>query len=244
VAYGDCGSLGLRGCSNLEAHPAGVDGRPPGVHYVQVYRRCCGRAECPTCYEVWASKEAKRAEHRIRAYKPVRYRSPVHVAVSVPSRLYGLEFVKLRVKARQIARKAGLVGGCSIFHPFRFDVESKASYWSPHFHILGYGWVVGTDRLYEDTGWVVRNKGVRRSVKATLSYLLSHAGVHKGRHTVTWWGALSYNKLSVAPLEPERHFCPMCGLELRPFLLAEGLDPPDQVGTYYLDDGRFVSWDL
>ena len=234
-AYHDCGSKGLRGCSNVAAHPGGVDGRPPRAEYVEVYRRCCMRAECPLCYEAWAAKEGERAAHRLRAFRVGRFSRPVHVLVSPPSEVWGLEYVKLRRKAYQMSRKAGLVGGCAVFHPFRLDPLRV----SPHFHVVGYGWIGGTAEISRATGWVVRNLGVRKTLRGTLSYLLSHAGIRSRTHSLTWFGGLSYNKLKVSPLPREEHLCPMCGEELRPFLLAEGLDPPDRVGSFYLSDGRF-----
>lgn len=94
-------------------------------------------------------------------------------------------------KGRRMA--SGFVGGVDIFHPWRVerDAEGRAlahgpdkyrqgrNVFSPHFHVLGVGHVLNTDVFYARTGWVVKNKGVRRSVAATVAYLLEHAGVRK-----------------------------------------------------------------
>jgi hypothetical protein len=135
----------------------------------------------------------------------------------------------------KLAKKCGLFGGCSIFHPFR-EHEDKSWYWSPHFHVLGFGWVRHVKTLYEKYGWIIKNVGVRKSVHATLMYQLSHAGVHKDHHVVTWFGALSYNKLRVDPFREVKPCCPLCDHELEDLLFCGSLDrpPPDVEGNYFL----------
>ena len=39
---------------------------------------------------------------------------------------------------------------------------------------------------------------------------MSHCGIRKGNHTVTWIGRLSYSKLKVEKEPPNTH-CPCCG---------------------------------
>jgi len=115
-------------------------------------------------------------------------------------------------------------------------------YFSPHFHMLGYGWIRNTAENYSRTGWVVKNVGVRKSVVATAQYQLSHAGIHESCHTVTWFGGLSYNKLRVPMEEEPVDKCPLCG---RPLVwlrwVGEGDPPlPDEEGSYYVDPGGWV----
>ncbi len=126
-------------------------------------------------------------------------------------------------------------------HPFRFD-RQRGWFFSPHYHVLGYGWIHGTKENYERTGWVIKNLGVRSSVYRTAQYQLSHAGVwmdkrQRKRATITWFGALAYNRFS-APREKHSEKCPLCGsaLKLLPALpqvtieriFGEG-DPPDRI---------------
>jgi hypothetical protein len=152
-----------------------------------------------------------------------------------------------------VARAAGLRGGCLIFHPWREHKDETGRglgdwFWSPHFHIVGYGWISQT--AYARTGWVVKNHGLRKSVYETLSYQLSHAGVHmpqkgilpvaKGSKphkfcTLVWFGCCSYNKLKVAK-RVERATCPECGYELVRLVWVGDGDPPAPV------EGE--SWDL
>jgi hypothetical protein len=262
VAYSDCGDLKFRGCLNVSEHSS-LDSSISGKAYVEGYYRSCNRKECPTCYETWASLEASRAEYRLlsfcqskalvrevfsisdddrrykyveRAFRSAR-RKPIHVIYSIPKRLWGWDITKLRPSLYKIAKDTGLYGGCSIFHPFRENAQTKKWYFSPHFHIVGFGWIRRVKSLYEATGWIIKNAGVRKTVHGTLLYQLSHAGVNAKRHVVTWFGALSYNKLRVDPRPVVKPVCPLCESELVCLLFVGGLDrpPPDEEGKFYLE---------
>ena len=235
-AYDDCGDWRARGCENVGGHPAGLD-RVAGGIVVEFYKRRCMRKECPICYEAWAGKEAQRIDHRLRSFKLDRFRKVIHLIASVPIEDYSLSFTDLRRKAYKIVKKARFIGGCCIFHPFR--LREDRWYFSPHFHFLGFGWIMGTKNLFEESRWIVKNVGVRKSVLGTALYQLSHAGVsEKGYHVVTWFGSLSYNKLAVDPLPQEVHVCPICGHEFVKMFMGQftGLDPPE-AGVYYLVGG-------
>ena len=243
-AYDDCGKKRYRGCLNVSEHPGGLD-REPGLAYVQVYPRRCFRAVCPKCYESWAGREAGRAEHRLQGYRPRTARGVIHLSVSVPSKDWSLPYGRLRPRAYEVARAAGFKGGCSIFHPWREDEETGVWSLGPHFHMLGFGWIAGAEKVHEATEWVVKNLGLRKSVSATLLYQLSHAGIHGDFHTVTWFGALAYGKLKVEAMEPEKPTCPLCKAELTPLLwMAELGDPPGDVGCYFLERGGWVQRSL
>jgi len=257
VAYADCGALRFRGCLNVDEHGGALDdpGRQ-GKAYVQGYYRSCNRKECPKCCGSWASLEANRAVYRLlsfcvsrdlvreiysimdderrsryleRAFSHAR-KKVIHVIFSVPRDFYHEDISVLRASLYKIAKKCGLSGGLAIFHPFR----SKD--WSPHFHVLAFGWVRHVKVLYERYGWVIKNVGVRKTVFGTLIYQLSHAGVHEDHHTVTWFGSLSYNKMFVDPLPECRPVCPLCGGSLVDLVFCGSLDrpPPDKEGDYFL----------
>jgi len=111
--------------------------------------------------------------------------------------------IELRVRANEILRSNGFLGGCIIFHPFRkfilfngkwIDEETANNYlrkkiknlkdppvkwiWGPHFHIIGWGYLTQSDDFFDQTGgWVYKNLGPRRSVYDTAFYLLTHAGL-------------------------------------------------------------------
>jgi hypothetical protein len=137
----------------------------------------------------------------------------------------------MRSEAIRVSKRVGIVGGSMIYHPFR-ENRSKTWFFSPHFHVIGYGW----HRGFKVSGWVVVNHGVRKSVHATVMYQLSHAGVHEKYHTTTWFGDLSYNKLKVPLLIVEKPKCPLCGSELVPLIyVGEGsVPPPVDEGDYFL----------
>jgi len=247
-AYFDCGSKRYKGCLEVDLHNQAVldDRDVVGKIFVKLYRRSCGRMECPICYEKACGKAAYKVEHRLEAWSRGR---PIHVVVS-PSKndVYRLSFEDLRKKVYDVLKGVGVYGGSVIFHPFRklneddeSEVQHGVWYVSPHFHVIGYGWVHGIKQNYVKNGWVVKNVGVRKSVKATVMYQLSHCGVHEKKHSLTWFGRLSYNKLRVPRLEEEKELCPLCGSKLRLLLKikhCEGLK--EEEGDYYLDVGSFM----
>lgn len=282
VQYSECGDSSVRGCLHGEDHHGGLDSLDRGGKaFVELYRKCCWRKECPVCYEKWASREASRAGYRLLNYvcskKRVRKifsvvdddkryrliegafrsakRKVIHVVFSPPSDVIHLNVRVLRTRLYKIAKDCGLFSGLAIFHPFRqrcvvcggskpFKKERCSScrgtefewYFSPHFHVLGFGWIVKVKRGFERHGWVVKNEGVRKTVHGTLTYQLSHAGVHKNHHVVTWFGGLSYRKLFLDPMPDVVRVCPLCHRKLVDLVFIGGLDrpPPDKEGRYYL----------
>ena len=235
-----CGVWMWRGC--LEDHrrfkfvegQLSLSGAPASdFDVVEAYKASCGRLACPVCYEKACAKLAIKIEHRISQFRiKGRDLRPIHVVVSPnETDTLTLDFPELRKKAYSMAMACGMIGGSIMIHPFRLynedddaeDLEAGFShtkapaswYLSPHFHIIGYGWLHGTKENYEKTGWVVKNLRVRHSVRATAHYQLSHCGVNERFHTVVWFGALAYNKLKVKPLPAESHPCPVCDGEFR-----------------------------
>jgi len=157
-------------------------------------------------------------------------------------------YARSRSQAYRVARSRGIKGGCMIAHPYRLmcahcghkpipDYKKEcpdcgstdfAWYLSPHFHIVGFGWVTSTKEGYEKDGWVVKNCGIRLSVFMTLQYLLSHAGV-SWTHTTTWFGSMAYNKTpKSAELGRVQEHCPICDRILEPLVWIGGEDrgPP------------------
>jgi len=221
--YSDCGQKRYRGCLNVAEHPAGLNGRPPGMAYLEIYPRSCFRAQCPTCYEDWINREVRRVEHRMKKIK-----RSIHLIVSAPRGDWDLSYEKLRSRAYKIAKMSGLKGGCSVFHPWRDGGDL-----GPHFHMLGPGWIDHVREIYRETGWVVKNKGLRKNLGKTLRYELGHAGIHKEIHTITWFGDLAYCKFKAPPLEEDLHVCPLCGQELVKLMWYGELgapEPPQEIG--------------
>lgn len=171
-----------------------------GDHVKRVILNSCGRPECPTCHGAWAMREGKRAAERISEARRLMPRlGPVkHVVVSPPRWMHSLGVQALRQHARRVLERMGWVGGVEVFHPWRTRAKGVGkyrrgqNYYSPHFHVVGFGWVKGS----APDGWLVKNLG-QRDVASTLSYLLDHVGLQKGRHAVRWTGALGNNRMRV-----------------------------------------------
>lgn len=218
-AYADCGTWRYEGCLNVEAHDQArlFEDYKANQVYLHWFKRSCFRSECPVCYEKWAGRAAGRIENRLLAYGPLS--KVIHVIVSPGPGMSKRPFRELRHEATAILKRAGFRGGSLIIHVFRQRKSDKSWYVSRHFHGLGFGWIKGTKELFERYGWVVKNAGLRKTVVGTALYQLSHSGVHKKHHTITWIGELSYNKLRHVQ-EPvmEKETCPICGSELRPVL--------------------------
>jgi hypothetical protein len=239
-AYSHCGSWRSKGCLNVEEHnQQGICENMAGKVFVRRYQWKCQRAECPTCYESWAGREAGKIEYRLRAAP--KKRRPIHLVVSPKiADICTLSYEDLRRKAYVISKKSGFLGGSCIFHPFRENELSKEWYFSPHFHMIGYGWIEHTKEGYEAHGWVVKNVGLRKTVSGTALYQLSHAGVHEKYHTITWFGSLSYNKLRAPPQPEKEEICPICGAKLRALWYFGSEELPEEEGDYWLDPEGWI----
>ena len=249
--YPDCGQFYYKGCLGVSAHKQNMlDVHTAGMIYAKRMVSTCLRAECPTCYEKWAAKGAHAITYRLLEAKKGRmhFGKVVHVTVSLPKSDYHLvdTYPKLRPKIYKMLKKVGFFGGSMIFHPYRVNKSTKKWYFSPHFHILGYGWLRGKKvaSVYKSTGYIVKNHGVRKSVFATALYQLSHAGIKSGTHTITWFGQLSYNKIKVVPEVVEPDVCPVCGAKLRSivWLGPELTDPLGDrpAGEYWIEPGGWA----
>lgn len=127
----------------------------------------------------------------------------------------------LRSYSYKLAGKAGLVGGCIVFHPWR-ESRDKATYdvVGPHFHIFGLGgWIKPSTEVvpYDLDVIFKRVKNFNAKQIDPWEYVLTHCGLMDGCHSVVWFGNLSYT----AMLEGERELkakaigqsprCPYCG---------------------------------
>lgn len=249
--HDDCGSLRIRICPNPH-EIGGVTEKAAVKHYYEAYRRSCLRAECPTCYESWSGREAGRIAHRLSKFSKNKV---IHVVLS-PSHHFDVE--KLKKDCLRLARRAGIYGGAVIVHPFvrrcafcgsNIDHEFNSCFscggtsfkwsWKPHFHVLGFGWVRNTVQIYNETGVVIKNLGVRKTVVGTALYQLSHAGIKKKKHTVTWFGKLTYRAFKCLPLEKPKHLCPICKEELRSGGVWVGFFDPKEIGFCHSDEVYF-----
>ena len=229
-----CGILVFLGCLNKHAHPE-------GKNHVKVRAQSCNKSSCPACYMKAAIKEAHRAIHRFVQFDGRPYKYTKHIVASVPKDEYDLDFKDMKTNARRALKEAGVEGGLLIFHPARWNGPSPDDYYySPHFHVVGHGWVEGTEDVHQLTGWIVHNLGLRKSVVGTISYILSHAGTKGKTHTSTWFGSMSYNKFHSEPEPDYDPLCPYCGNPLVKLrltrVLGECAGPPFEDGYEGLTD--------
>jgi len=201
-----CGLWKTLGCLNIHEHEKFGKGRRP---YVKQFQRSCYRGACRGCYRKWIAREANKATRRIEAYTNLSKQKPIHVLLSIPENQYHLPFELLKKRRNEIINIIELKGTLVIFHPFRFNKQRKF-YYSPHFHLVGFGNIRRITEAFSKYGWFIKNFGVRDSVFQTISYLMSHCGIKKHHHAVTWIGRLSYSKLRLEK-EPPRTHCPVCG---------------------------------
>lgn len=242
----------------------------------------CGRFDCPDCWQDWMNTEAEAIETRfleikhrfgfypdledsygklsrygnaIRGYRLRKWKQVNHFIVS-PEKSRKIDtldaYRALRSEMIEIAKSHGIRGGVAIFHSYRMpneehDLEEN----SPHWHIIGVGWHDGN--LLDKRGWVIKNKGKRKSIFATAQYLLSHASQgtlpylgSKPLRIETWFGCLSYAKIPMGDKELavfEAIKCPVCHEmiprpEIKILRWMHSEDPPD------MENGKFGSGDF
>ena len=223
-----CGSWAYRGCLNVSGH-AHAEGFK-GKGFLKTFQKSCYRADCELCWEKWLARESNKSTRRIETYESQAQDKVKHIIISVPHWLHYQSKKELSKTARTILKDLGCVGGAMVFHPFRKKLiaERWEWYYSPHFHILGFGWINDTAENYRKNGWIVKNKGTRESTFATFWYQLSHAGIRSHSHALTWFGDLSYSKLKVPDNENEEDLCPYCNEKIRELFCNDNFwKPPD-----------------
>ena len=234
-----CGNWFYRGCLNAKGH----DGTwCEGKGFLKTFQRSCFRADCEYCYEKWNGRESNKSTRRIEKYENESKKKVKHVIISVPEWEYGKSKKELSKKARNILKSVYCEGGAMIFHPFRYNKETKVWYYSPHFHVLGFGWIDQVAEAYSKHGWVIINKGTRDSTFSTFYYLLSHCGIKKHNHALVWFGDLSYSKLKLDDYENEDKLCPYCQKKLEELYLIDfSHKPPDRICEITIDVDAFAT---
>jgi len=212
-----------------------------GVNYtnkvfVRRVRFSCGKPSCPKCFKSgWAVREAGNVEARLKEASK-HFGLVEHIVVSIPVKDYGLDLKAFRHKVIKMLKGIGVVGGCLIFHGFRYNLR-KQWYFSPHFHVLGFilggyrrcrrckgadcyacdgGFDGKTYKLYHKNGYIVSVMGKRKTVFGTAWYQLNHSCYKTDSvrfHIATWFGNCSYRKLKVT-VELRKAVCPICQHDL------------------------------
>ena len=236
-----CGSWIWKGCLNVPGHK---HTEAHGKGFVKTFQKQCFRASCDKCASSWISRESNKSASRLEHYQNLTNLESKHIILSPPAWLLNVPISELRKEAYKILKNVNAKGGCLIAHPFRaykqiqLDGKTK-SVWYPrvHFHVVGFGWLEHIVENYRKSGWVVKNKGERESNYGTIRYILSHAGIKKGYHTLTWFGDLSYSKLIMPKYENELNLCPYCSEKMVRIITRDGSlgEPPPQMIESFID---------
>jgi len=234
-----CGTWGTKGCLNSEKHPNGKD-------FVKNYLKSCYSPVCTVCKNPWLYREAKAATKRIERYAKQSGKHTKHLVWSPApyNRIIYKPLSVLRKACYAAMKEVHFDGAAVIFHAYRDRVVNgyKEWYYSPHFHLVGFGWVEGTKEYHAKNNTVIVNLGERESVFATFVYQLSHCAIKKGRHSLTWIGSLSYRKLIMPKEVDQDDKCPHCNSLLVVVVLKSGHDPPsDERFACLVDKGVYWS---
>jgi hypothetical protein len=246
-------------CPNHDSKQITLEGVIAHDRYVATHS--CHNPNCPVCYESWASRQAVNSSDRlIQAIGLYKHEGYVigrvnHITFSPPQEM-AKDLIRtsggsrtLRTMAKDMAKRAGVRGGAMIFHPFRQndprennyreDLKPYVWYESPHFHVIGFGWLKKSDEFYNETGWIYKNIGRRETIKGTIKYTLTHCGIADGFQAVTYFGLFSNNKIVVDKIEKvtEAIKCRGCGEALHLYGKRAGdngyeVDWNDDKGVY------------
>lgn len=158
-------------------------------HYLKAARIHCWRLACPNCMNDLCMKRGAQIEKKILAYADLQRRAGMKAPlvkhwVFSPPQEWAADVMKdadsfpLLVKWVQLVMiDAGFLGGAMVFHPWRLQDGEWVI--GPHFHIVGYGFV-DNRRIHRVYNCVVKqvHPGERiRSVRQTIAYLMTHAGI-------------------------------------------------------------------
>jgi hypothetical protein len=205
-----------KGCNNTRQHP-------DNLHYAEHILKSCKMASCPKCFVDWINKQANRSTQRFMKYQENKQYKFRHIVLSPPLKAKDYNYKFLKKWLGKVLKEANIKTASVVFHPFRFhDNEKVQPYVSPHFHLIVYGHVTNTIKLYNKTKWIIKNKGnLEREIDIfnCVRYMLSHAGIRKGNQVIRYLGDISYRKLKVEK-ESGKHDCPYCELPLTIFRIV------------------------
>jgi len=230
-----CGMWVYFGCANVKKHKLENQTNLPSNSvnpvFIKPTKINCNRLRCSECYTRAAYFRSVKISRRISEFKNteeygiLKNRSkslpiPIHVIVS-PNLEINDTYTAIRKRVGRLLEKVGVIGGCLVVHHFRCE-DREYTKNGLHYHCIGYAKdnrVNGKEvkRQFEKENIIVKNLGKRISVRKTASYLLSHCSVNEKYHSITWFGKLSYSKLStpgvtVTDIEDSEKIrcCPIC----------------------------------
>lgn len=182
--------------------------------HVFVGTKHCHQKTCPDCWRTWAYLSGRRAGLRTWAGKKIVFGKwkgrLLHIVVSYP--YVGGDPNRYRKDCYKTCIEHGIEGGAVVMHHMRTDDDhNRVPDGYIHFHVIGLarGHVKPAEgsnpifKVIRDS----RHKDYRgfqsaREVIDCITYILRHASVKEGpSHTLTYFGSISYNKLSDKDLE-------------------------------------------
>ena len=158
-------------------------------HYIKAARIHCWRLSCPNCMNDVAMKRGAQIEKKVLAYADLQRRAGQRVPqlkhwILSPPQEWAVEVMRDADRYPELVKwvqlvmiGAGFLGGVMVFHPWRLQDEEWVL--GPHFHIVGYGFV-DNRRIANRYNCVVKqvHPGEKiRSVRQTIAYLMTHAGI-------------------------------------------------------------------
>jgi hypothetical protein len=183
----------------------------------------CHRLSCPVCVDKAGQRTAKKIERRVCLYGLIiqktsnkrRNPKPSHVIESIPADDIFWSYSKSKQQRilKEMRKIAGIQGGVSITHYWRFETGKTKPYVSIHNHLICYGWISPTAKkdIYKKFGVnVVYHKPIngtlrdRKNVFSVAFYLLSHCAIKNHKHSGHWFGELSYRKIKNSYLKQFR----------------------------------------
>lgn len=230
------------------------------IHDRYIATHSCHNSNCPVCYESWASRQAADASDKLiqamglyrgegfvlGKIKHVVFSPPQELAKELHRTMGGAKTLRTMAKAK--IRQAGMRGGTVIYHPFRqndprednFRQDLKPYVWyeSPHFHVIGVGWLKKANEFYESTGWIYKNIGRRETIKGTIKYTLTHCGIVTGMQAITYFGLFSNGKIVVDSIQKvtEPIKCQACNEALHLYGMKAGTGDNDGYEIDWNDD--------
>ena len=127
-----CGDWSFMGCLNHEKHLN-------GQIFLKPFQKSCFRADCEKCCFKWLGREASKSFKRMKKYEKQSKKIAKHIIVSVPVWDWYKPKKEISKKIYKILKEVKGDSGLVIFHPFRLNKKTELWFYSPHFHVLGFG---------------------------------------------------------------------------------------------------------
>lgn len=176
---------------------------------IVVRKNDCDKLSCKICHKTVARRRARDAGVRLNAYRLGSKRAPRHFSFhpnyNMDEAEFSLKFKKLRTSLYRIIKESGIMGGVCILHTERIN-QSNELYFSPHWHIIGFGFILNAKKFKEKYGFTYRNhqrndngKAMplsKKTLNRVLKYTIDHSTQMNDRHSITYFGTCGYRNMT------------------------------------------------